>query len=377
VGLVFCAMFGATGVLLPFLPAWLQQERGLSGLQVGAIIAVAQLARIVVSPPLGAWADGFADRRTPILVFTSGALLAYAVYFNVLGFAPIFLAAFVAATLHNQITPLTEAMALRRAQEGPLSYGVLRGMGSGAFILANIVGGAALTAFGPSVLPIWALSTLALAVVAALFLAPDPGPPNAPVMTFGARMREGAALMRRPRFALVVVGAGLIQSSHAFYYVFSAPIWASQGLSATVIGMLWGFGVLVEVVLFLTLVRWERRFPPELFMALGAGAAVLRWSAMGFAPLGASVWLLQALHALTFAATHVGTMRLIQREAPEAMAGLAQTFYASLAGGLLLGLMTFASGALFDWVGPAGYWAMAASAALGAACVAQLARIGR
>ena len=47
-------------------------------------------------------------------------------------------------------------------------------------------------------------------------------------------------------------------------------------------------------------------------------------------------WLLTAL---SFAAVHVGAMRLIYREAPESAAGLAQTLYAALASGLLMGVV--------------------------------------
>jgi PPP family 3-phenylpropionic acid transporter len=86
---------------------------------------------------------------------------------------------------------------------------------------------------------------------------------------------------------------------------------------------------------------------------------------MATAPLGPALWALQALHAFTFAATHVGAMRIIQREAPEEVAGLAQTLYAALGGGLILGLATVSAGALYDAGGAAGYGAMAAMAVLG------------
>jgi MFS transporter, PPP family, 3-phenylpropionic acid transporter len=377
VALVFCAIFTATGMLLPFLAPWLQQERGLSGFEVGAIFSAAQLARILVSPPLGTWADGFNDRRTPILIFTVGAFFAYALFFNVQGFWAIFVGSFLATVMMQQIMPLTEAMALRRGQEGPIGYGVLRAIGSGAFILANAAGGAAVAACGLEIVPLWAMCAFVLAVTAAASLARDPRPTIATGMDYPTRLREGGKLLKRPRFVFVVVGAGLIQSAHAYYYVFSAPLWTAQGLSPTVIGLLWGFGVLAEVLLFLSLVRFERRYPPEWFMLLGAAAGLCRWGAMGFAPLGPWVWALQALHAFTFAATHVGAMRIIQREAPEAVSGLAQTLYSALGGGLLLGLSTLASGALYDSAGAHGYWAMAGLAGLGLICILHVARMPR
>jgi PPP family 3-phenylpropionic acid transporter len=79
------------------------------------------------------------------------------------------------------------------------------------------------------------------------------------------------------------------------------------------------------------------------------------------------LWPLQALHALSFAAAHVGAMRLLHREAPEHSAAMAQTLYAVLSGGLFMGVSTLLSGYLYDIGGAIGYWAMAAMAAAGGA----------
>ncbi|HJS80608.1 MAG TPA: MFS transporter, partial [Vitreimonas sp.] len=91
------------------------------------------------------------------------------------------------------------------------------------------------------------------------------------------------------------------------------------------------------------------------------------WLALGFAPAGFVLWPLQALHALSFAAAHVGAMRLLYREAPESGAAMAQNIYAALSSGLLMGAATLLSGVLYDAVGAAGYWAMAALALAGGA----------
>ena len=91
----------------------------------------------------------------------------------------------------------------------------------------------------------------------------------------------------------------------------------------------------------------------------------MRWTAFAFSP---PVWLLfplQALHTLTFTATFIGGLQLIQRLAPPQSASAAQTISSALSGGLLIGLATLASGALYDGVGAKGYLAMAALAAFG------------
>jgi PPP family 3-phenylpropionic acid transporter len=131
------------------------------------------------------------------------------------------------------------------------------------------------------------------------------------------------------------------------------------------VGVLWAFGVAVEVAFLWSLAPIERRAAPEALILIGAGGAVVRWLAMGFAPLGWVLWPLQALHALSFAAAHVGAMRLLYRDTPEGSAAMAQTLYAALSAGLLMGASTLLSGHLYDVSGARGYWAMAAIAAAG------------
>jgi PPP family 3-phenylpropionic acid transporter len=204
------------------------------------------------------------------------------------------------------------------------------------------------------------------AAVSALFaLARDPNDHAGRGAGFRARLREGAALLTKPAFAAPVLAASLIQSSHAFYYGFSTLVWTRQGLPDPLIGWLWGAGVIVEIGLLLALPRFERRFSPEALIAMGGVASLARWSGMAFLPPAWLLMPLQALHALTFAAVHVGALRLVQREAPPGIHGLAQTLYAALASGTLAGGSMILSGVLYDGVGALGYLAMSALAAVG------------
>ena len=63
--LQYVLLFGATGVSLPFAGLWMSAQ-GLSGAQIGTVLAAPMLARIVTGPLLAVWADGFRYRRTPI-----------------------------------------------------------------------------------------------------------------------------------------------------------------------------------------------------------------------------------------------------------------------------------------------------------------------
>lgn len=357
-------LFGTTGIILVFLPRWLEVERALSGAEIGAVLSLAQFARILTGPAIAFFADGAGDRRTPLRLVTGASVIAYAAFFFLAhDFWSLLLIGFVALSLTQAMTPLIEAALLRATATGKLNYGVARGIGSIAFIGANVLGGIMVAQFGIGAVVVWILIGLATATAASAFaLKPDPPAALAPHKD---RLASLGVLMRSRRFLLMIAACGLIQSAHAFYYGFSTIAWRAQGLTADVIGLLWAFGVAVEVALLWSLTSIERRLSPEALILAGAGGAVVRWIAMGFAPLGPALWFLQALHALSFAAAHVGAMRLMYREAPDNSAAMAQTLYASLSGGLLMGAATLMSGWLYDVGGARGYWAMAAMAALG------------
>ena len=365
--LAMSSVFAANGIALPFLARWLESAHGLSGLEIAAVVSSAQLARVVVGPLIAAWADGFHDRRTALRLLSVISLVLYAAFFSAQGFWALVAGGFLAQTAAQAMTPLIEGAILRRAMTGGgLSYGVSRGIGSIAFIVSNVIGGMLIARFGVHMVAIWVLASMAAAAVSALFaLAPDQVDFGGQPTGFRRRLKEALGLFRNPAFAIPVAAASLIQCGHAFYYGFSTLVWTRQGFSDGLIGWLWAFGGIIEVGLLWTLPRFERRFSPEALIALGGAAGVVRWSAMAFMPPAWLLWPLQGLHALTFAAAHVGAIKLVQREAPAHVAGVAQTLYAGLASGTLAGLAMLLAGALYDAAGASGYFAMAGFAASG------------
>jgi PPP family 3-phenylpropionic acid transporter len=369
VTLAMSCLFGTTGVILVFLPRWLEVERGLTGAQIGAVIALAQIARIATGPLVALWADSVPDRRTPLRVLSIAALAAYAAFFFVPhDFWSLLGVGFVALSLTSLATPFVEGATLRATATGKMPYGVARGIGSVAFIAANIGGGILIARYGLVAVVIWVLSGLALFATSTwLALKPDPAPHAAHGLRGAQRFDAAKALLRNRRFLILIVACGLIQAAHGFYYSFSTLTWRAQGISAETVGALWGIGVAVEVAFLWTLPFFERRIRPEVMILIGAGGGTVRWLLLGFAPTGLVLWPIQMLHALSFASTHVGAMRLLYREAPESAAGMAQTLYAALSGGILLGGSTLMSGVLYDAAGARGYWAMAALAFAGGA----------
>lgn len=363
--LQYVLLFGATGVSLPFAGLWFRAQ-GLNGAQIGAVLAAPMLARIVTGPLLAVWADGFRYRRTPIALLGLAMALGYAGAGLANGFLAQAACWFIGATAMGVLVPLTDVMSLRLSNRLGFSFALPRGVGSAAFVAANVGIGALLLTTPADAVIIWLVAmSVALAMVAAAVLPKEPV--GEELVSGLERFRGIGRLMADPLFMTAIFAVGAVQAAHAFQYGFSAILWKSQGISEAVTGQLWAFGVVAEIALMWWFEPWRRRVGvgPWALLAVGAAVAVLRWSAMALAPPLWLLWPLQALHALTFAATFLAGIQLVERLAPPGSQTAAQMLSSVLSAGLLIGLATAVSGALYDRFGAGGYWAMAGMAAAG------------
>jgi PPP family 3-phenylpropionic acid transporter len=364
-GLFYSAIFIGTGAAMPYMPVWFERH-GLSGAQIGVILSAPMLARAVTAPGIAVWADSFAMRRTALAWMAGVAALSYALLAAPFGFWWWFAVWFAASSTIATMSPLTDVITLARARIDGFNYGWPRGLGSAAFILANVGVGALLSHGSPQLVLIWVVAAAALACVAAPLLLPgDRVHADGSSLRLSERLGGLGALLRDPIFMTVVISSGLIQSAHAFYYAFSVLVWKEQGIPSSLAGALWGVGVAVEVGFLWFMEPWRRALGPRRLLVLGGAAGLVRWTALAFAPPLWMLFPLQALHALSFAATFMAALRLVERLSTPANASAAQSINSALSGGVLSGLATLASGWLFDRGGASGYLVMAAMSAAG------------
>jgi MFS transporter, PPP family, 3-phenylpropionic acid transporter len=180
--LQYVLLFGATGVSLPFAGLWLS-AKGLSGAEIGTVLAAPMLARIITGPLLAVWADGFRLRRTPIALMG----LVMALGYGLAGLADAFLLRatgwFIGATAMGVLVPLTDVMTLRLAARLGFTFGWPRGAGSAAFVVANVGMGALLLTAPVDGVIVWVVITsVAFTAAAILALPPEPVADGAPVL---------------------------------------------------------------------------------------------------------------------------------------------------------------------------------------------------
>lgn len=367
--LFFAALFAIYGIQLPFFSVWLDW-RGLSPAEIGIVTATPLFLRLAVGPAAAFLADRSGDRRRAVVIAACCGFAAVLAVSQSHGLLAILLFTAIFLVGSQTTGPIGEAIALSGVRELGVDYGRMRLWGSLSFIAATFAGGAALEHFGAgSVIWMLAAGMGVLLVAAWLLPAPRRAPPAQDALPPGSSrqltLRQVKEVAASPAFVLFICAVGLVQASHAVFYVFGVLHWQAQGISSTLIGGLWSISIVAEVLLFAAGGRLIGRIGPLGYILAGAVAAVVRWAAMAFDPPIALLFPLQVLHALSFAGTHFGAMHFIHRAVPQEQAGTAQSLLAAATGGLGMGAATLLAGTLYEPFGGLSYLAMGAIAVIG------------
>jgi PPP family 3-phenylpropionic acid transporter len=358
--LAACLFYASFGGLIQWFPIWLINERGFTGEQLGLVISIAGLGRVIAGPLTSAWADGRKDRRAPIQMLAAVTLMALAGLWFSNAFAVSFTLAFVAEITFWALIAFLEAALLRLTKPGLVpNYGTARGLASLAFVVGNVATGMLVDAIGNDGIWWWLALTITGLLGASLLMQAEPVARQAEP-PFAQRLADGFAMVKRPEFALLMFGCGLIQAGHQFYYIFGTKLWIDElGVTATVAGWLFAFGVIVEAAFLMFVAPRIEHVRPATLMVIGGIGALARWTLMSTGPALPLLIALQALHAVSFACTFLGAMRGIQALWGDDRTPTAQMMFMALATAPAQALSSWIAGRVYDQgSGSAGYLAM-------------------
>lgn len=369
--LAACLFYAAFGGLIQWFPIWLIEARGFTGEQLGLVISIAGIGRIIAGPLTSAWADGRRDRRAPIQLLAAITLMALGGLWVSNSFGISFALAFTVEVTFWALIAFLEAALLRLCRPDAVpSYGVARGLASLSFVVGNVATGMLVDWIGNDGIWWWLALTITGLLTASVTMAAEPvarvaQPP------FAQRLAQGFAMVKRPEFALLMFGCGLIQAGHQFYYIFGTKLWIDElGVSATAAGWLFAFGVIVEALFLMLVAPRIEHVRPATLMLIGGLGALARWSLMATSPTLTLLVPLQALHAVSFACTFLGAMRGIQLLWGDDRTPTAQMMFMALATAPAQALSSWIAGRVFDTgVGSQGYVAMLAPVAVGTVLV--------
>lgn len=321
--------------------------RGMSVPQIGVLLSLIQVMRIV-GPNVWGWVADHTSHHARVLRLTAfAALLGFSGLFFAESFAQFFVAMVVINLFVSAQAPLADGLMLAELRGDLGKYGRIRLWGSVGFIVAVVAGGYLLDWFGVGSL-LWYCGGLLLLVIGASLRIRDVAAEH----HLHATPKLGSVL-RQPEVVAFFLSAALMVGAHMALYAFYSLYLERAGYGKSVIGMMWALGVVAEVVFFYVQGRVFTRFGAQKVMMAAFAIAVLRFVVTGALP--GLLWVLiaaQVMHAATFAAHHSAAVLTMQRWFTGPLAARGQALYISLAygiGGTAGGLfMTL----IWDRIGP-------------------------
>ena len=355
--------FAYLGAFAPFFALYLTSV-GMNAVEIGVLMALPQLTRIL-APHLWGWLADHTGRRIGVVRISGAAgMVAFLGVFAGDSFAWLFGVLFAMMFFWSAALPLVEATTLSKLGDETARYGRIRVWGSVGFIAAVVAVGYLIDATSPrSVL--WVIAGLMAGMLLLSFTLAEARPEphesdDLPVWQ----------IVRKPAVLAVIGASALMAAAHGPYYTFYTIHLVDHGYTKSAAGWLWALGVICEIGIFIWMSRLYRAFTLRSILIASTLLAALRFVVIGW---GAdSIVLLlaaQTLHAASFGSFHAAAIGVVHKLFRGRHQARGQAIYGSLAYGLGGTIGGLASGYAWGGLGPALTFTLAAGCGLLAAGV--------
>ena len=364
---LYATMYVAFGVASPFLPRYFE-SRGLTPEEIGLLLALGMMGRLVAGPFAGRLADQLGALRAVLATCAASAAAMALGLLTVEGFWLLVIVHMGHAVALAPIPTLADALALnagtRTAIRTGFEYGWVRGAASAAFVVGTLIAGQVLVSAELTAI-VWMHAALLAGVMVSSRFVPGLDARSAPRTTRAASAIGGISeLLRIALFRRLLLIVALVYGSHAMYDSFAVIRWNAAGIGPAAVSVLWSESVAAEVLVFLLIgPALINRLGPSGAAVLAATAGIIRWMVMSQTTALTALALVQPLHGLTFALLHLACMRIIAAIVPAHLAATAQALYA-LSGGLATAALILLSGRLYGQLGGQAFLVMALICAL-------------
>lgn len=341
------------------IPLWLKAT-GASPSEIGVLLAIPLVLRLLTVAPFTAWAGRRGRVRDAITVTT---LLSAAIILLLLGkpdHAGRVAVILIFSIAWDQIPVLVDAYAVMSVRSHGVDFGRVRVWGSIAVVASSASAGWVLQGTGIEALP-WLVAILLLLPAIAAPLLPSDRTMAAVEAGPTGKWRDVIADRQLMR---ALIASALIMGSHGVVTSFGAIQWAAKGISTGMIGTLQAVAVSVEIIAFVFGAKFLGKRDPILLICIACVVAVVRWGIMALNPGLFVLFFVQMLHGITSTGAILGTMLVIAHRVPVQSSAAAQGLNAVLLG-VALAVVTAGSGLLWSYgVAPA-YLAMSLLAGIG------------
>lgn len=342
---------GGQGVFFPYYSLYLKENAGLSGTEVGAVLAVIPSVEILAQTFWGQVADRSGARSRVLALLAFGASVGYVFLGLARGFAAILLATAALAIFATAVIPMTVSVTLGAlGAAGAHFFGLIRVWGTLGFLLTVVLFPWFLEWLQPTRgLEMMFLATAGLACLAALVGLALP--------------REGSVALRASKgeWRLLVRNQALVRFlifSFCAFFLLQGPMWLfpvyvrSRGGDLDTIRRMWILMLIVEIPLILSSGKALKRLGARGLLALGILAAALRWTVSGMLENLYLIYAVQTLHGVMVAGLLLGGPLYLDAVIPARLRSTGQALLSMVgvaAGGIASNAV---AGWLLEHIGP-------------------------
>ena len=351
--------FGSLGIFFPYFSLYLRENAGLSGTQLGVILAVSPLVGMIAQPLWGQVADRTGARSRVLAFLTLGTAFGYAALGFAQGFWTILIAVAALAFVGTAVFPLMNSVSLAILRDqGRHAFGRVRVWGTiGYFIIIlafpwflgfyepqSVVNSTAREISQPALglmFPITAVLVFAAAVIA--FFLPQKG-----AVALRADRGDWRELMRNRAFLRFLFFA---LSAH---FLMHGPMWLfplfvrSRGGDLDMIRAMWILMLTFEIPLVLLTGSGLKRLGPRGLLAVGVFVGGLRWTLSALLTDPTLLFAVQMLHGVTVVGLNLGSPLYLDTVAPERLRSTAQGILSMVGMGIAGIASNIAAGWLVD-----------------------------
>lgn len=342
----YFSYFAAIGVFLPYWTVYLKEIKGFEAAQIGELMAVSMLTKMV-APIIWGWlADRYNNLGMMVRIACALTLLSFlASYVSDSYFGVMFVMSCFGFFWSAALSPF-DALTMNHLGEHSDRYSQIRLWGSVGFVVSVLALPFFIEIQGLS-LVLDVMSLLFLMILIAACLVPNKTQPVQSVNT--SKIWD---VLRQPAVMVLLIACALSIASHGAYYTFFTIYMNDHGYSSVFIGWMWAIGVIGEVLLFAFMHLLMKRFrPAQLFVAALLITAV-RWFLLGgFVDSIVILIIAQLMHAATFGLYHAGAIHLIHGYFPGRLQARGQALYSGLSMGLGGAAGGLFSGYAWDGIG--------------------------
>lgn len=328
--LYYLFIYGAIGITLPFFPQYLK-SLGLTGTEVGMLLAVSPALSLIAPPLWGQLADRTGRPGLVLLAVTGGSSACFAVFLLVKSFTAVFFVFLAYGAFNSAISTLIDSMTLRHIARTGGSYSRIRLWGSIGFASVSLAFGRLVDVIDErTVIVAVVLTALGAGWTAVALRSVTVTRAAGPKPSFRAAL--GLAESRDVRIFLVAVALHWFACG-PYHSALSIHV-TGLGLPTRVIGDAATVGVVSEIAIMTTWPRWGHRVSPRKLLFASFAASAVRWAGVALTTNGTVLVLLGLFHGLTFGVFFLSAVAYMAERSPDTLRASGQALFVAAAFGV-------------------------------------------